>query len=163
LAVRLLGDRLPAVAVLHDAVGDDDHHDHTDDAGDEEHRPLEVVDLLGVVTRRVPAVLRGVLCARREAERGESGDRERAEATTAGSVGSDHGRFCPYFQGHASRLGHGTTTSSRASEPATVKANGSSTAKLGRWKITVRNCEPPDSTSAVQTRSGPAATPSSST
>ena len=46
--------------------------DHADEAGDQEDRPLQVVDLLGVVAGRIPGVLGGVLGrqrARRQRER----------------------------------------------------------------------------------------------
>ena len=52
LAVRLLGDRLPAVAVAPHDEADGGEHDQTDDTGDDEHRVLEVLDLLGVRVRR---------------------------------------------------------------------------------------------------------------
>ncbi len=63
LAVRLLGDRLAPVAVAPDDVADDGEHDQSDDAGDDEHRVLEVLDLLGVRSGGLPGVLRGVVGA----------------------------------------------------------------------------------------------------
>ena len=59
-AVGLLGDRLAAVAVAEHRPADRRHDDETDHPGDGEHRPLEVVDLLRVVARRLPRVLRSV-------------------------------------------------------------------------------------------------------
>ena len=69
LAVRLLGDRLAAVAVAPDDVADHGEHDESDDAGDDEHRVLQVLDLLGVRSGGLPRVLRGVVGAAGGGER----------------------------------------------------------------------------------------------
>jgi hypothetical protein len=63
VAVGLPGDCLAPVAVREDHPADRRRHEHEHDAGDQEHRPLEVLDLLGVVARRLPGVLRSVLGA----------------------------------------------------------------------------------------------------
>ena len=69
-----------------------------DDAGDGEHRPLQVLDLLGVLARRLPRVLRGVVGAagehrrrRRPPPRRRGGGERRAARAhrTAASVDPD--------------------------------------------------------------------------
>ena len=70
VAVGLLGDVLAAVLELEHDVADDAEDDDADDAGDVEHRPLQVVDLPGVLALRVEGVLR---CVLRAAGRGTAG------------------------------------------------------------------------------------------
>ena len=130
----LLGDRLAAVLEADEDVDQhDDEHDHADDAGDQEHPPLQVLDLLGVLAGRLPRVLRGVLGACQA-----DGSEQRCPPRTP-----THRRFGPAHRHHHGQ--HGV-----ASTPGTVNSYPLSTAKLGWAKCSVRNCEPPSSTRAVQ-------------
>ena len=120
VAVRLLGDRLAAILELDHAEQDDGEHDQPDDAGDQEHPPLQVLDRLGVVAGRLPGVLRRVLCARREPDGGgDAGDETHAMANAGGTFSHRGG---PCFLVGIGRGAHGTTTSSVASVPGTVNS-----------------------------------------
>ena len=81
LAVRLLGDRLATVAEAPHDEADGGEHDEPDDAGDDEHRVLEVLDLLGVRSGGLPRVLRGVVGAAGDGERAGRGARDRRGAS----------------------------------------------------------------------------------
>ena len=98
--VGLLGDRLAAVAVPVDDPADGAGDDQPDEAGEGEHGPLQVLDLLGVLAGRLPRVLRRVAGAPGD------GDRSRSECE---QVAAAHGA-------------HGTRTSTSApSTPGTTK------------------------------------------
>ena len=90
LAVRLLGDRLAAVLVAPHDVADDGEHDQPDDAGDDEHRVLQVLDLLGVRPGGLPGVLRGILRATGGAG-GEHGEEREAGSSVHTADGSPRG------------------------------------------------------------------------
>ena len=68
VAVGLLRDGLPAVAEAPHHIADDGEHDDAHDAGDGKHRPLQVVDVLGVLTRGRPCVLGRILRTAGEGE-----------------------------------------------------------------------------------------------
>ncbi len=53
----LLGHRLALVAIADDDERNHTHHDHADDAGHHENRPLQIMDLLRVLTLGLPRVL----------------------------------------------------------------------------------------------------------
>jgi hypothetical protein len=76
VAMALLRDRLTLVAELHEGVPDQREHEDADDAGGEEHPPLQVLDALGVGALGLPRVLGGVV--------GASGQRQRERSTGDG-------------------------------------------------------------------------------
>jgi hypothetical protein len=61
--VCLLWDRLAAIAVLPDSEAKNREHRNTNDASNAEYPDVQVIDLAGVRTCRLPGVLRRVLRA----------------------------------------------------------------------------------------------------
>ena len=125
LAVRLLGDRLAAIAELEHGPTDRREHEQHDDAGDQEDRPLQVLDLLGVLAGGLPGVLRGVLGAARqegEAEDARDGDRGGAPAAPGGTRHAVNANRA-VRERPLPLVDHGTTTSTRApSTPGTTNS-----------------------------------------
>ncbi len=74
----------------HDDEADGGEHDQTDDAGDDEHRILQVLDLLGVRPGRLPRVLRGVVGAAGGGD-GEQRDERETAPSCGRSARSGHG------------------------------------------------------------------------
>ena len=75
--MALLGHRLALVAIADDDERNDGEDDEADDAGDHEDRPLQIVDALCILARRLPRVLRCIPSAPGEQDQACDGDTSR--------------------------------------------------------------------------------------